>query len=208
MRSDAHESRGGALLRGALRAAAIAPLLLAACPVVDNVAIFATVRGLTGTGLVLSVTLYPYGALQDVPVRGNGRVTLAYGSAGGHWYDVRVDTQPHDPVQTCTVSNGSGTVADGGSEVLVTCSEQTYQLVATVSGFAGDELILQETESGGVPVHVTADGQVVLDYFLADGAPYTVAVLRQPQNPARECTVTPASGTVQGADVSLAVSCS
>jgi hypothetical protein len=64
-----------------------------------------SVSGLAGTGLTLSsggVTL---------AVSSNGAFEFSAGLASGTAYAVTVATQPINPGQVCTMTNGSGTIA-------------------------------------------------------------------------------------------------
>lgn len=64
------------------------------------------VAGLTGSGLTLS-----YNGGPAVAISRNGAFTSATGVATGTAYTLTVVGQPANPAQTCSVSNGSGTVA-------------------------------------------------------------------------------------------------
>lgn len=75
-----------------------------------------TVRGLAGAGLVLINNGGDHAA-----VGANGAFTFATSVASGATYDVRVLTQPVDPVQNCEIIYGSGTVGDEAAEVVVSC---------------------------------------------------------------------------------------
>jgi hypothetical protein len=78
-----------------------------------------TVTGLVGKGLVLEDH---HGLL--LAITGNGPFTFSdLPTPGGLPYSVRVFNQPHDPVQVCTVTNGTGTFTDANvTNVLVTCA--------------------------------------------------------------------------------------
>jgi hypothetical protein len=66
----------------------------------------ATVSGLTGSGLVLSVDS------EQVSVSsGATSVTLASGLPSGSTYSVAVTTQPTN--ETCSIANGTGTLVGG-----------------------------------------------------------------------------------------------
>lgn len=67
-----------------------------------------TVTGLAGSGLVLQNN-----AGDNLPVSANGGFSFGITLNSGETYDVTVLTPPTSPLQACTVSNGSGTVADG-----------------------------------------------------------------------------------------------
>ena len=77
-----------------------------------------TVTGLTGTGLVLQNN-----AGNDLTVAVNGAVTFSTTLASGSAYSITIKTQPAaTPAQTCSISNGSGTVASAAvTNVAVNC---------------------------------------------------------------------------------------
>src|SRR5882672_10057348 len=66
------------------------------------------VSGLVGTRLVLQDN-----GGDDLPIAGNGSFTFATRLAGGSAFSVTVKTQPSNPVQSCSVSGGSGTIGSG-----------------------------------------------------------------------------------------------
>ena len=87
-------------------------------PVVPTYAIGGTVTGLVGSGLVLREQL---GA--DSVAAANGSFTLPVRRNDGAAYDLRVATQPTNPIQICSVANGSGTVAAADvSNIAVNCT--------------------------------------------------------------------------------------
>jgi uncharacterized delta-60 repeat protein len=77
-----------------------------------------TVTGLTGTGLVL---LEAKTGMEVTPTNG----PFTFGGTGrpdGFDYEVRVMSQPVNPIQVCTVTNGTGTIAGASvTDVVVTC---------------------------------------------------------------------------------------
>jgi hypothetical protein len=78
--------------------------------VVSAKTIGGTTTGLSGSGLVLQNN-----AGDDLAISANGSFTFATALIDGSAYAVTVLTQPTGPGQTCSVSNGSGTLAGGNS---------------------------------------------------------------------------------------------
>ncbi len=74
-----------------------------------------TVSGLSGTGLRLSSN----GVTLDIS--GNGPFAFANALPSGTQFNVAVAAQPGKPTQTCSVVNGSGTLAGNFTAVQVTC---------------------------------------------------------------------------------------
>ena len=107
--------------------------------------------------------------------------------------------------QTCTVSNGSGTVGSANvTSVAVSCSNAaSYTVGGTVSGLSGT-VVLQD--NGGDNLSVGANGTFTFATSLVGGASYSVTVKTNPSG--QSCTVSGGSGTVGSANVtSVAVSC-
>ncbi len=75
-----------------------------------------TVSGLAGSGLVLQNN-----AGDDLSISADGAFTFSATVTGGNAYAVTVRTQPAILSQTCTVSNGSGTITADVSNVVVNC---------------------------------------------------------------------------------------
>jgi hypothetical protein len=162
------------------------------------------VSGLSGT-LILQNN-----ATDDLSVTADGAVTFPTALADAATYAVTITTQPSG--QTCTVTNGSGTISSANvSNVSVSCStavdpdsSTTYTVGGAVSGLSGT-LVLQN--NGADDLTVTADGAVTFPTALADAAPYAVTVTTQPSG--QTCTVTNGSGTISSANVSnVSVACS
>jgi hypothetical protein len=163
--------------------------------VVPTYSVGGTVSGLTGTGLVL---------------QNNGGDTLPVAAAAtafafatelevGFSYVVTVSTEPTG--QTCTVSNGSGTISDADvTDVAVTCTdnpEPLYTINGTASGLGPNSVTLQNNLTDDLMV--SANGGFVFDTALPDGSPYDVTVLIQPTG--QTCDVTNGFGTISSTDV-------
>jgi hypothetical protein len=162
---------------------------------INTYTIGGTVSGLTGTGLVVQDNLG-----DDLSVTGNGSFAFATPILSGGAFSVTVKTQPTAPVQSCSVSLGSGTVAASNvTTVAVTCSTTTYPVGGTVSGLAGSGLTLQDNL--GNNLSITGNGAFVFTSPVASGAMYGVTVLTQPSTPSQTCTVTAGSGTIGNAAV-------
>src|SRR6185437_2767687 len=79
-----------------------------------------TISGLSGTGLVLQDNLG-----DNLSITASGPFAFATSVADGAPYAVTVLTQPSSPSQTCTITNGSGTIAAAGiTNVAVLCHQR------------------------------------------------------------------------------------
>jgi hypothetical protein len=121
------------------------------------VTIGGTVSGLTGTGLVLLDN-----GGDPLTVTGTGMVNFTFPTplSSGVQYAVTVGTQPTNPGQTCTVSNGSGTANSNINTVQVLCPQPTFTIGGTVVGLVsgpGDTVELQN--NGGDNIFVTGNNQ-------------------------------------------------
>jgi hypothetical protein len=127
-------------------------------PPPSSYSVSAVVAGLNGTGLVLQNT-----GSGDLGVTANGTVTFAAKLPAGASYAVTVSTQPIHPAQTCTVSNGAGTVAAADVSLAVDCVDN-YQPVFTpaAKGDPQGTAITQSIDATGGNV-TSADGRISLD---------------------------------------------
>lgn len=164
-------------------------------------AIGGQVQGLTGSGLILQNN---GGA--GLPIAADGSFTFPALQPEGAGYDVTVSAQPGSPSQTCTVSNGSGVVAQADvTDVLVSCVINQFSAGGTVSGLAGSGLVLQN--NGGDSLPVTANGGFSFNPQ-DDGSSYDITVASQPTGLSQTCTVQNGMGTLAGANVvNIAVIC-
>ena len=149
-----------------------------------------TVSGLAGTGLVLQNE-----AGDDLSVTGNGSFAFPTSTLSGASFAVTVKTQPSSPMQVCSVSQESGTVAASNvTSVIVVCSTDSYAVGGTVTGLSGSGLVLQDNL--GDNLSVSAAGTFTFATPVADGSVYKVTVLTPPASPSQTCTVTNGSGTI------------
>ncbi|MBM7117860.1 beta strand repeat-containing protein [Archangium primigenium] len=184
------------------------PLALARCgdpeekpqPGVTEYTVGGTVTGLKGSGLVLR-----YGD-ETLGVPNDGSFTFARKAVAGTAYAVSVETQPSEPPQACTVTNGSGTLGSANvTDVTVTCGTAAFKVGGTVTGLVGTGLKLK---NGTETLNVAANGAFQFATPLETGVAYAVTVSTQPTGPAQRCTVSGGEGIMGGADVtSVTVNC-
>ena len=140
-------------------------------------------------------------------ITASGPFTFSTSLATGATYSVTVQSSTSGT--TCSVSNGSGTVASVTvTSVLVTCaaaSPPTYTVGGTVSGLAsGATATLLDNGSDALPV--SSNGTFTFSTALSSGTAYAVTVGTQPTG--QSCAVTAGSGTVGASNVTtVAVSC-
>jgi hypothetical protein len=173
-----------------------------ACAASATFSIGGTVSGLNTSA---SVTLLDNGT-NSLKVTANGSFTFTTKLASGATYNVTVGTEPTG--ETCTVTNGSGTVGSANvTNVAVACTASaTFSIGGTVSGLNSSTSVTL-LDNGTNSLKVTANGSFTFTTKLASGATYSVTVGAQPTG--ETCTVTNGSGTVGSANVTnVAVACS
>ena len=157
-----------------------------------------SVSGLSGTDLVLQDN-----NSDNLTITANGTFTFLTQLAAGSTYSVTVLTQPSNPAQTCTVSNGTGTVDAAVTNVSVTCSTTTYSIGGTLSGLTSGTVALQD--NGTDNLSLNANGKFTFATKLAAGSTYAVSVLTQPNG--QLCTVTSGNGTANANVTTVEVNC-
>ena len=157
----------------------------------------------SGLGSSLSVTLLDNGS-DSLTVAANGAFTFAKKLATGATYNVTVGTQPTG--ETCTVTNGSGTVGTKNvTTVSVACVVKTFTIGGTLSGLGSGHSVTL-LDNGSDSLALTANGTFTFATALPTGATYSVTVGTQPTG--QTCTVTNGSGTVGTSNVTnVAVAC-
>jgi len=153
-----------------------------------------SVSGLAGGTLVLQVN-----DGETVSLSADGTFQFPSELPGGTAYVVSVQTQPNNPAQTCSVNRGSGTLNAAVNDITVRCATNAYRIGGTVSGLAGQGLVLQN--NGGDDLAIDADGGFRFTQPVASGAAYVVTVRSQPDAPAQTCTVNQSSTIVADTNV-------
>src|ERR1035441_3160201 len=111
-----------------------------------------TVSGLAGSGLILQDN-----AGDDLPIPANGNFSFATAVASGATYAVTVKTAPTNPTQTCTITNGTGTIGAANiTNVAVVCAVNTYTVGGSVTGLTGAGLVLKTNAAN--PVSIASAG--------------------------------------------------
>jgi len=186
---------------GTVSGSAVAVTVICAPSSPSRYTVGGTVSGLAGT-----LVLQNNGG-NDRSLTADGSFIFSEMLTDGSAYGVTVATQPSG--QTCTVSNGSGTVSGANvGAVAISCTASggaaaTYKIGGAVSGLTGT-LVLQN--DGGDNLSIAADGAFSFSTALANGAAYSVSVATLPSG--QTCTVSRGNGTVSGSDVTtVAVVC-
>jgi hypothetical protein len=176
-------------------------LALAACGGDSNgppLDLSGTVSGLTTTGLSLTTL----GVNLEIKA---GATTFTFGPilTTGVVYDVTAPDQPAG--QLCTVANGTGTATTANiTNVVVTCSNETFNVGGTISGLTTSGLVLGNgSDTLSVPAGATS---FTMPTPVAYGSDYTITVVAQPAG--LTCDVANGTGTVgTNAVTNVAVTC-
>ena len=165
---------------------------------VSNYTIGGTISGLAASGLILAV-----GSQTVSPASGATSFTFPGPVAAGTSYSVTVQTQPSG--ETCTVSNGSGTVGSNNvTSVGVTCTLIQYTIGGTISGLTASGLVLRNnSETISIGSGATS---FTFSNTLPSGWSYLVQVVSQPTG--LVCSITNGSGTTASSNVTnVTVTC-
>jgi hypothetical protein len=132
-----------------------------------------TVSRLVGAGLVLQNN-----GGNNLTVSANGSFNFTTGLATGAAYSVTVLTQPSNPTQVCTVTNGSGTVASAAiTNVAVNCLTTTTS--AMVPDFGNNRVLIYTVPLGAV-FDETASTVLGQPGFTTATAGTTASTMNQP----------------------------
>jgi len=172
----------------------------------DPVPVAVSVGGVI-TGLIASesVVLQNNGG-DDLTLSADGSFAFATPITSGSSYAVTVLTQPGPISETCTVANGTGTVAAADiTNVAVTCSLNNFSAGGTVSGLATGQSV-ELLNLGADPQVVSTNGTFTFSPQ-ADGTAYAATIGAQPVG--QSCSIANGSGTLPGGTnvTNIAVTC-
>lgn len=161
--------------------------------------------GLAGSGL--KIRLNNTGEVLDFSVPGDSAAdTFAFSQrvVAGTNYAVVVSQQPSNLNQTCTVTNGNGTISANVTNVAIACVTKEYTLSGSVTGLAGAEVITVQLNGGSDQLLSTSTTS--FSWNVTDGTVYSVSVVANPTG--KTCSVTNGSGTIAGANkTNVSISC-
>jgi hypothetical protein len=150
-----------------------------------------TVTGLLGTGLTL--TNNGGNALQ---ITGDGRFVFTEPVASGSKYDVKVEGQPTNPAQTCSVIDGTGegtVTIEPIESVAINCATNTFTVGGTVFNLVGTGLVLRN--NGVDDLRIDASGTFAFGTPVPSNGTYNVTIVAQPTGPRQECTIDAGTGS-------------
>jgi uncharacterized repeat protein (TIGR03803 family) len=161
--------------------------------------ITASVQGLNRSGLVLLVN-----TAQVAVSSGATSVSLASMLNSGAAYSVTVQTQPTG--ETCSVTNGSGTVSTSNvTNVVVNCAAGTFTIGGAISGLSASGLVLLNNAGDATPIAANAT-QFVMKSPITYGGSYSITVKTPPGG--ETCQISQGSGTNITTNIdSVVISC-
>lgn len=145
-----------------------------------------TVSGLTGSGMVLQDN-----GGNNLAVSGTGNVNFTFPVplASGASYAVTILTQPSNPGQTCSISNGSGVATGNVTTVQVVCPQSGFTVGGTLVGLVdgpGDTAELMN--NGGDNILVTGNNtNFIFPTLVTAGGGFDVSVFVEPTSQTQGC---------------------
>jgi hypothetical protein len=164
------------------------------------------VTGLAGTGLVLANN-----GGDPLAVPSDGGYAFSTKVARGGAYRVTVQTQPVAPPQSCTTTDGAGTVTGSEVTVHVVCVTDAFSVGGRIVGLRGTGLVLVNNGGDAITVSPAVSGDTPFTFptKVASGQPFDVTVRTPPSSPLQTCSVNGGQGTVAAGDVaSVTINCS
>lgn len=168
-----------------------------------------TVTGLT-TPFGANTLVLRNNAGNDLTIAANGTFTFSNTLSTGASYNVTVFSNPQNPWQTCTISNGSGTVGSSNvTNIGLSCTLNTYTMAGTVTSSIALPSGLSLT-NGVDTVNITPGSTstpVSFSTVLNSGSTYNVSITAEPSG--YVCAVSsPLTGSIAGANITdVGVNC-
>ena len=157
---------------------------------------------LKGSGLMLRNN-----GVDDLYLTKNQTYNFRTRLVNGEPYDVEVVTQPTNPSQTCTVTNGTGVISGRNVNLVVSCTTNKYTVSGTVTGLVGEVILRNDIlPQPYLSLTIDTNGPFTFDKDITDGKNYSVFVFRQPT--VQTCKVTNGSGFLRGVNIdNVVVNC-
>ena len=145
-------------------------------------------------------------------ISGNGSYIFPAVLLNGAAYNISIVQQPNSPHQTCSVTNGSGTIPGANvSNVSISCSTNQYSIAGNITGLTGGDTINLQL-NGTINLNPGNNGNpsnFSFDYVgatIADQQTYNVTVLTPPAG--KICTAGDNTGMINGGSVNnIAIDC-
>ncbi|MBM9589883.1 hypothetical protein JWG41_05465 [Leptospira sp. 201903075] len=165
-----------------------------------------TVSGLLGSNLTINLN----SGVETKVINTDGSYQFTTKLTTGSNFDVAITTQPTLPVQTCSVSGGTGVVGFGDiTSIIVNCDPLRYTIGGTITGLDGiTGLVLTNSFDGSTLNVAVASGAFAFTQTYLDGTAYSVSVTTQPNHPVQNCVTTNGAGTIAGTNITnITIAC-
>ncbi|PJZ44434.1 beta strand repeat-containing protein [Leptospira brenneri] len=165
-----------------------------------------TVSGLLGSNLIINLN----SGVETKTINANGSYQFTTNLTTGSNFDVTINTQPTLPIQTCSVSGGTGVVGYGDvTSIIVNCDPLRYTIGGTITGLDGvTGLVLTNSFDGSTLNVAVASGAFAFTQTYLDGTTYNVSVTTQPNHPVQNCVTTNGAGTIAGTNITnITIAC-
>jgi Kelch motif/Galactose oxidase, central domain len=129
----------------------------------------------SGSGIVLQNN-----GGDNLVVGTNGTFTFPTLLSSGSAYKVTILAQPSGPNQTCTVSNGTGTILANVTNIQIVCPAIFHTIGGTVVGLVGTNSGMVLQNNLGDNLSISSNGTFTFNTPIADGSTYDVSVLVGP----------------------------
>jgi hypothetical protein len=196
---------------GNIGSADVTSIFITCYPTVYN--LIATISGLTSDALTLQNNGKNPISVTASNIPQNGQVTLTSSATAGSTYNISVANQPMG--FNCSVTNSKGIVANSDiTNIIVLCTNTTYNLIGTISGLTSGTLSLQNKGNSSNPVNLSpidlrnlaSKTPVTLQSNLSNGNPYLITVSPQPNG--YNCIVNNSTGSITNSDISnISIAC-
>ena len=138
----------------------------------------------------------------------NGAVTFTDAMASGSVWAVSINSAPSG--QTCSVTNGSGTLSADITNVSITCSDivvgpTDYSISGTVSGASGSVVWELSKDGNFFNDGGATNGAVTFTAAMASGSNWAVTINTSPSG--QTCSVSNGSGTLNSNVTNVAITC-
>lgn len=142
----------------------------------------------------------------DVSMTSNGSFVVPFALSSAQPYAITVKTQPTS--QTCSVANGSGTIAVANiTNIVVTCTNVVVPVTVggALTGLGAAKSVVLSL-NGGSDLVLNTNATFTFAGTILSGQPYSITVKTQP--PGQQCSVVNGSGTVPATNLtSVNVNC-
>ncbi len=164
-----------------------------------------SVSGLAGTGLILQNN-----GGGNLAISANGNFQFATFMISGAAYNVTILTQPTGPIQTCTITNGTGTATANVNNIQIVCPAVFHSIGGQTVGLyvpSGQNANMVLQNNGGDNLTVNNDGAFTFVTPIANGSAYDVSIFVQAKTQPQDCIAWGWDGVAVSAVTDVTIDC-